>query len=98
MLVYNLANDPYTLHMRRSNHLALCPNCAANWRQANAETRESLVAALRYAVDPETTPTLAGVPVRLRFVEIHMQDLRALLVPDEDEGDESRDEPAAVPA
>jgi hypothetical protein len=61
------------------NHLALCPNCAAKWRHANGETRATLLAALRDAIEPHTTPTLAGQQIRLRFVDVHLQDLRSAL-------------------
>ena len=61
------------------NHLALCPNCAAKWRYANGETRETLLAALCGATEPRTTPTLAGQQIGLRFVDVHLQDLRSVL-------------------
>ncbi len=61
------------------NHLALCPNCAAKWRHANGETRETLLAALREATVLHTKPTLAGQKIRLRFVDAHLQDLRSAL-------------------
>ena len=63
----------------KENHLALCPNCAAKWRHANGETRETLLAALREAVELQTTPTLADQHIRLRFVDVHLQDLRSAL-------------------
>ena len=61
------------------NHLALCPNCSAKWRHANGETRATLLAALRDVIDPHTTPTLAGQQIRLRFVDVHLKDLRSAL-------------------
>ena len=61
------------------NHLALCPNCAAKWRHANGDTRETLLAALRDAVEPHVTLTLAGQQIRLRFVDVHLQDLKSAL-------------------
>jgi hypothetical protein len=55
------------------------------WRHANGESPESLLAALRDATELQTTPTLAGRHIRLRFVAVHLQDLEAAMGVEEGE-------------
>ena len=59
--------------------LALCPTCAAKWRHANAATPETLADAINEAEGTEIVVTLAGSSVRLRFVDVHFQDLKTVL-------------------
>lgn len=60
------------------NHLALCPTCSAKWRYANDEDDADLLAAMHEASAPEIAVTLAGAPVRLRFVQVHFDDLLSI--------------------
>jgi hypothetical protein len=63
----------------RENHLALCPNCAAKWRHANAANSDEVLAAVAGAEGLEISAQLADHPETIRFVETHMADLRAAL-------------------
>lgn len=60
------------------NHLAMCPTCAAKWRYANPATDGEIRTLLAGAVAPELQLTLAGEPVRLRFTQVHLDDVRTL--------------------
>jgi hypothetical protein len=60
------------------NHLALCPNCCAKWQNANSATDAELRKALATADVLELSVTLAGHLVRLRFVQVHIEDLRTI--------------------
>ncbi|MBN8905442.1 MAG: hypothetical protein J0H99_02210, partial [Rhodospirillales bacterium] len=61
------------------NHLALCPTCCAKWRYARATSDTEVVAALRSAEAPQITVTLAGETTLIRFVQVHLDDLRAII-------------------
>lgn len=61
------------------NHLALCPNCCAKWQNANSVPDAELHEALIVADELELSVTLAGEAVRLRFVRVHIEDLRTIL-------------------
>ena len=61
------------------NHLALCPTCCAKWRHARATSDADVIAALRSASSPEITVTLAGELTVIRFVQVHLDDLRAII-------------------
>lgn len=60
------------------NHLALCPTCAAKWRHANPISDPELRAKLAEAASPEITVELAGVATRVRFTQVHLNDLRTV--------------------
>jgi hypothetical protein len=59
-------------------HLAMCPVCAAKWRHANPITDLELRSLLAAATSPEIDITLAGEPVRLRFTQVHLDDIRTV--------------------
>src|SRR5262249_49685785 len=61
------------------NHLALCPTCCAKWRHARGTSDADLIAALRSAQAPQVTVTLAGETTLIRFVQVHLNDLRAII-------------------
>ena len=61
------------------NHLALCPTCSAKWRHARAESDTRVIAALRSAKGPQITVTLAGETTLIRFVQVHLDDLCAII-------------------
>ncbi|GAA4771916.1 hypothetical protein GCM10023219_18610 [Stakelama sediminis] len=60
------------------NHLAMCPTCAAKWRYANPVSDGDLRAALSLAISPEIDITLAGESVRVRFTQVHLDDIRTV--------------------
>lgn len=60
------------------NHLALCPTCAAKWQYANPITDEELRSLLVAANTPEIVLELAGATVRLRFTQVHLDDIRTV--------------------
>lgn len=60
------------------NHLAMCPTCAAKWRHANPVTDAELRAKLADAASPEIAVELAGEPTRVRFTQVHLDDLRTV--------------------
>ncbi|MDB6099987.1 MAG: hypothetical protein JWN58_2690, partial [Gammaproteobacteria bacterium] len=60
------------------NHLALCPTCSAKWQHANSTSDSEICDAIREANTPDISVTLAGEVVRLRFVQIHLEDLRTV--------------------
>ncbi|MEA1653011.1 hypothetical protein UAJ10_28850 [Nitrospirillum sp. BR 11164] len=60
------------------NHLAMCPTCAAKWRHANPITDIELRAKLAEAASPEISVELAGEPTRVRFTQVHLDDLRTV--------------------
>jgi hypothetical protein len=61
------------------NHLALCPTCAAKWRYANPAEDLDLRASIAAATSPEIEVELAGEPVRLRFTQVHLDDIRTIV-------------------
>ena len=61
------------------NHLALCPTCCAKWRHARGTTDSELVDELRCAPIPQITVRLAGQPTTIRFVQVHLDDLRTIV-------------------
>jgi hypothetical protein len=61
------------------NHLALCPVCSAKWRNARKTSTEELRDAVVAAEEPVVQVCLAGEDVRLRFVGVHLDDLRAII-------------------
>jgi hypothetical protein len=61
------------------NHLALCPTCCAKWRHARATSDPDVIDALRSAQTPEISVTLAGELMVVRFVQVHLDDLRAII-------------------
>ena len=63
-----------------SNHLALCPVCAAKWQYAKGTTDDALMAALSGLHHGLAVPVeLAGEPGVVRFVDLHLADLRIQL-------------------
>ncbi|EZP83097.1 ATPase [Novosphingobium resinovorum] len=60
------------------NHLALCPTCSAKWHHANPITDAELRQKIAEASTPEIMVELAGAPVRLRFTQVHLDDLRVV--------------------
>ncbi|MGJ4949004.1 sacsin N-terminal ATP-binding-like domain-containing protein [Bradyrhizobium sp. HKCCYLS20291] len=61
------------------NHVALCPTCCAKWHHANDTAETVLRDAIEVSDLPEIDVTLAGSPVKLRFVRVHFDDLRTIL-------------------
>jgi hypothetical protein len=61
------------------NHLALCPTCCAKWHHARASTDAEVTDALRTAQNPEITVSLAGRVTIIRFVRVHLEDLRTIM-------------------
>ena len=61
------------------NHLALCPTCCAKWHHARGTTDADVIAALRSAQTPEITVTLADEETVIRFVHVHLDDLRTII-------------------
>jgi hypothetical protein len=61
------------------NHLALCPTCCAKWRHARATSDADVVAGLRSAESPKITVTLACEEAVIRFVQVHLEDLRTII-------------------
>lgn len=60
------------------NHLALCPTCCAKWQHANGTSDADIGEALQNADLAELIATLAGEATRLRFVQVHFDDLRTI--------------------
>lgn len=60
-------------------HLAMCPVCAAKWRHANPVTDSELRLLIATATFPEIEVNLAGEPVRLRFTQVHIDDIRTVM-------------------
>ncbi|WHO76239.1 sacsin N-terminal ATP-binding-like domain-containing protein [Rhizobium sp. BT03] len=60
------------------NHLALCPICAAKWRHANPINDGDLRARIGAAALPEIIVELAGEPSKIRFTQMHLEDLRTV--------------------
>lgn len=61
------------------NHLALCPTCCAKWRHARSTTDADVVAALRSAAAPQIAVMLADETTLIRFVQVHLDDLCAII-------------------
>lgn len=61
------------------NHLALCPTCCAKWRHARTTSDADVIVALRSAQAPRITVTLAGEAIMIRFVQVHLDDLRTII-------------------
>ncbi|RXT28004.1 hypothetical protein B5P46_04105 [Rhizobium leguminosarum] len=61
------------------NHLALCPTCSAKWRHARSSSDADVIAELRAAQTPEILVTLAGEATAVRFVQVHLDDLRTII-------------------
>lgn len=61
------------------NHLALCPTCCAKWHHARGTSDEAIVNALLSAEAPEIVVSLAGEETTIRFVQVHLDDLRAIV-------------------
>jgi hypothetical protein len=60
------------------NHIALCPTCCAKWHHARATDDANVIAALTSTSTPEITVTLAGEATVVRFVQVHLDDLRTI--------------------
>jgi hypothetical protein len=60
------------------NHLALCPTCCAKWQHANSTSDTNIGESIKNAESPELCVTLAGEATRLRFVQVHFDDLRTI--------------------
>jgi hypothetical protein len=61
------------------NHLVLCPTCCAKWHHARATSDADVIAAIRSAQSPQITVTLAGEVTVIRFVQVHLDDLRSII-------------------
>jgi hypothetical protein len=61
------------------NRLALCPTCCAKWHHARATSDADVIAALGSAQAPQITVTLACEAAVIRFVQVHLDDLRAII-------------------
>ena len=72
----DLLNGMTTEHAE--THLAMCPVCAAKWRYANPMTDPELRLLIAAATLPEMDVTLAGESVRLRFTQVHLDDIRTV--------------------
>ena len=71
-----IADEPLELS---ENFLALCPTCAAKWRFANSQTPAAIRQLLAETPELGITVSLAGATTVVRFVELHLLDLRAAL-------------------
>ncbi|QUT05556.1 hypothetical protein KFK14_21775 [Sphingobium phenoxybenzoativorans] len=71
-----LLNGMTTEHAE--THLAMCPVCAAKWRHANPMSDPELRSLIAAATSPEIDIILAGEPVRLRFTQLHLDDIRTV--------------------
>lgn len=60
------------------NHLALCPTCCAKWQHANSTSDVEIGDGIESAELPELNIILAGEATRLRFVQVHFDDLRTI--------------------
>src|SRR5262249_22702782 len=60
------------------NRLALCPTCCAKWRHARTTSDANVMAALRSTQSLQITVTLADEATVIRFVQVHLDDIRAL--------------------
>jgi hypothetical protein len=63
----------------RENHLALCPICAAKYKHANGSSPAQIRQALLDASGLEIAVTLARERHTIRFVQVHLRDLQAVL-------------------
>lgn len=61
------------------NHLALCPTCCAKWHHARSNSDEAIVNGLLAAEAPEIVVSRAGEETTVRFVQVHFDDLRAII-------------------
>lgn len=61
------------------NHLALCPTCCAKWRHARTTSDAELIAQLKSAQTPEVTVELAAKRAVIRFVQVHLDDIRTII-------------------
>lgn len=61
------------------NHLALCPTCCAKWHHARATSDANIIAALKSAPEPQISVTLADELTIIRFVRVHLEDLRTII-------------------
>lgn len=61
------------------NHLALCPTCCAKWQHANGTSDAEIGEAIKNSESPELCVTLARKATRLRFVQVHFNDLRTIM-------------------
>jgi hypothetical protein len=63
----------------RENHLAFCPNCAARFRYALDTDMDELREETEEIVDLEVPVRFAGEDWTIRFVALHLEDIRAVL-------------------
>src|SRR5262249_35635953 len=61
------------------NHLALCPTCCAKWRHTRGTSDADVISALLSAQSPQITVTLASETTLVRFAQVHLNDLRAII-------------------
>jgi hypothetical protein len=61
------------------NHMALCPTCSAKWRHARATSDVEVIAALQSTQTCRIAVVLAGTSSTIRFVQVHLDDLRAII-------------------
>jgi hypothetical protein len=75
--------EKYGKTTRRAQFLAemeqVCPTCCAKWRYARASSEAEVITALRTAQSPQITVMLAGEATVIRFVQIHLEDLRTMI-------------------
>src|SRR5205807_1758565 len=62
----------------KENHLALCPTCCAKWQHARDTSDADVLDALRAARALEIMVHLAGEDTLIRFVQVHLDDLRTI--------------------
>ncbi len=67
----------------REAYLALCPNHAAAYRHANAQ-REDMEELIATALGSEVEVELGGVATTIYFTQMHLADVRACLLSDDD--------------
>lgn len=60
------------------NHLALCPICAAKWRDANSISDGDLRVKIAEAISPEIAVELAGESALIRFTQMHLGGIRTV--------------------
>ena len=72
----------------RENFLALCPICSAKYRFACKESNDAIRDRVMSSKSVEISLTLARQTSTIRFVEVHLEDLRTVLeLEDSTQGD-----------
>ncbi len=71
--------DPRCDRELPGNHLALCPVCAAKYKNARKTEEAAMCAELSESETTEVRVVLAGTEERIKFVKVHRDDILAAL-------------------